>query len=317
MDITDKTVSFDDIIINFRDHRITWKGEEQSLPGSNPWELLKILICESPRLVCYEEISKELWRERNSNDEKLRKNIQGIIIKIRKAIHDDAVFPKYVVPTPGKGYTFAVRYNILDAPVVIPEMADSPKAYEPGSITVTWIDGTPKSIAVYRELNDEKSGRKYYQFVCDKKRYCVQVKKNSAGRDNWRLVPIADWIDLATELRKKQLNSQILSLEDCDRSVYEFASRQKEQMDQVLVKYPLLTIFFDGKASAMPADAQKEMCFSLAMIIGSYLQAVEPVLNHLPYYYACSILDWQQKVLSSPIMETVVPLCPWFWEFII
>lgn len=314
MDIANKTVTFDDIIIDFIDRRIAWKGEDQPLRGNLQWELLEMLICESPHLVCYKEISKKIWPEESEDK---RKSIQGIISKIKKAIHDDADSPKYIISTRGKGYTFAVQCNIFDATEVIPETAVDFNTHNPRSITVKWIDGTPRTIYVSRELNDEKSGRKYYQFVCEKKRYCVQVKKNSAGRDNWGLVPIVDWIDLATELRKKQLNSQILSLGDCDRSIYEFASRQKEQMDQVLVKYPLLTIFFDGKASAMPADTQKEMCFSLAMIIGSYLQAVEPVLNHLPYYYACSILDWQQKVLSSPIMETVVPLCPWFWEFII
>lgn len=317
MIISDKTISFDDVAIDFKMHTIYWKGVEQEITGKKCWELLEMLISESPRLLCYDAIYKKLWPKRSSRDEKLRKNIQGIILKIRKAIHDDSNSPKYVVPTPGKGYTFAIKYDVFDSSKVIPETIDNLPSQEEIKLTVKWTDGTKKCVEIYKELKDEERGRKYYQFVCDGKRYCASIVKDSAGRENWKLVSFVDWIDLAASLRKKQLNSQILSIEDCDLSVYEYASKQKERIEQVLVKYPQLTVYFNGKGSPMPSETQKEMCFSLATIIGSYFQSVEPVLNHLPYYYACSILDWERKVLSSPIMEMVVYSCPWFWEFIV
>ncbi len=319
MDLQDKIITFDNITIDFKKRTITWKDTPQKISGGASWVLLEKLISKSPQLLDYKEIKNILWPDDKTPkiSRICKKGIQVKILELRKAIHDDS--QQIIVSTRGKGYTFAVRFNILDAESSGQSRSKNealPSVPITNHVSIRWTDGTTKSIKIHKVLADEEGKRKYYLFVLDDKWYCAQIQKDSAGKETWQLILLADWIDLAIESRKKQLNMEKLLLEDCDRLIYEYAAKQKERLDQIFVDYPQIAQYFNGKASTMPTESQKEMCFSLATIIGSYFHDIIPILSYLPYHYACSILDWEQKVLSSPIMETAVSGCSWFWEFI-
>lgn len=317
MNIIDKRVSFDKVIIDFKTRKITWEGELQPLQGDKTWMLLEALVNKSPQLLSYEEIKGILWRKDKYEEFDRRNSIKPLINRIRKAIHDDT--QQIIVSVPRRGYFFSAKHYLFDEVLQSSTAASANQLSSNSSkhLIVTWFDGTQEAVEVYREMIDEEGDRKFYQINCDGSQYCVLAKKDANGKENWSLVAFADWVDVAVDIRKKQLNMQMLTLGDCNETIYRYVARQKERIEQVFADYPQLAVFFKGKNSPMPNTEQQETCFSIVTIIGCYLHEVVPVLDSLPYYYARSILDWTAKVLSSPIVQPVIKMCPWLWEDII
>jgi DNA-binding winged helix-turn-helix (wHTH) protein len=76
-----------------------------------PLELLNLLTERSGQVVTREEILEHIWGKGVFID--TESSINTAVRKIRRALHDDADAPRFIITIPAKGYRFVM-------PVVIP-----------------------------------------------------------------------------------------------------------------------------------------------------------------------------------------------------
>lgn len=78
-----------------------------------PMELLIFLVGRRDQMVSREEIVKKLWRSSLFID--TERNLNNIVRKIRTALGDDSVKPRFLETVVGKGYRFIGPVRVIDA----------------------------------------------------------------------------------------------------------------------------------------------------------------------------------------------------------
>src|SRR5713101_4981979 len=78
-----------------------------------PMELLIFLVGRREQMVSREDIVKKLWRSDLFID--TDRNVNNIVRKIRTALGDDSVRPRFVETVVGKGYRFIGPVRVIDA----------------------------------------------------------------------------------------------------------------------------------------------------------------------------------------------------------
>jgi DNA-binding winged helix-turn-helix (wHTH) protein/tetratricopeptide (TPR) repeat protein len=78
-----------------------------------PMELLMFLVGRREQMVSREDIVRKLWRSNLFID--TERNLNNIVRKIRTALGDDSVKPRFVETVVGKGYRFIGRLRVIDA----------------------------------------------------------------------------------------------------------------------------------------------------------------------------------------------------------
>lgn len=87
-----------------------------------PMELLIFLVARREQLVPREDIVRKLWQSDLFID--TDRNVNNIVRKIRTALGDDAVKPRFLETVVGKGYRFVGPVRVIGAQYPRPDLAD-------------------------------------------------------------------------------------------------------------------------------------------------------------------------------------------------
>ncbi len=97
-----ETFDSGDLSINFRAHRVVFKGEELHLTPTE-YELLRLLINHEGEVLTHGDLLAMVWGEEYRNDIAiLRVNIS----RLRQKIEENPKNPSFILTIPGIGYTF-------------------------------------------------------------------------------------------------------------------------------------------------------------------------------------------------------------------
>jgi DNA-binding winged helix-turn-helix (wHTH) protein len=102
----EKKVRFEEFELDFGRYQLYRNGQAVRLEGL-PLQLLMLLIENQRRLVTRDEIAENLWGKGIFVD--VEQGINTAIRKIRMALQDDFVHPRYVQTVVGKGYRFVAE----------------------------------------------------------------------------------------------------------------------------------------------------------------------------------------------------------------
>src|SRR2546422_1743160 len=91
-----------------------------------PMELLIFLVGRREQMVSREDIVKKLWRSDLFID--TDRNVNNIVRKIRTALADDSVKPRFLETVVGKGYRFIGPVRVIDAQYARPGLGQAPRA---------------------------------------------------------------------------------------------------------------------------------------------------------------------------------------------
>jgi len=101
--VPEKKVRFDDFQLDYGRFQLCRRGTPVRLEGL-PLQLLMFLVDNRGQLVTREQISCELWSKDVFVD--VEQGINTAIRKIRMALEDDSLQPKYLQTVVGRGYRF-------------------------------------------------------------------------------------------------------------------------------------------------------------------------------------------------------------------
>jgi len=105
----DKKARFDDFELDFGRFQLTRAGHPVRLEGL-PLQLLMFLIEKRGQLVTREQIAEVLWGKDVFVD--VEQGINTAIRKIRMALQDDYVQPRYLQTVVGRGYRFVAETTV-------------------------------------------------------------------------------------------------------------------------------------------------------------------------------------------------------------
>ncbi|HTS34974.1 MAG TPA: winged helix-turn-helix domain-containing protein [Candidatus Solibacter sp.] len=105
----DKKVRFDDFEMDFGRFQLFRKGEPVRLEGL-PLQLLMFLIENQRQLVTRKQIADALWGKDVFVD--VEQGINTAIRKIRMALEDDSIQPRYLQTVVGRGYRFVAEVTV-------------------------------------------------------------------------------------------------------------------------------------------------------------------------------------------------------------
>src|SRR6266404_4949073 len=88
-----------------------------------PMELLIFLVGRREQMVSREDIVKKLWRSDLFID--TDRNVNNIVRKIRTALGDDSVRPRFVETVVGKGYRFIGPVRVIGAQYARPGLGQT------------------------------------------------------------------------------------------------------------------------------------------------------------------------------------------------
>ena len=99
-----KSLIFDDGIlhIDIINRRISVNGSEKRLTRKE-FDILKLLLSHSGRIVTQQQILREVWGPNHSHDAHY---LRIFIAKLRNKLNDNPMEPRYVETEPGVGYRF-------------------------------------------------------------------------------------------------------------------------------------------------------------------------------------------------------------------
>src|SRR5579864_662061 len=104
----EKKVLFGRFVLDFGRYQLYRSGRPVRLEGL-PLQLLMLLIENRSQLVTRERIAEELWGKGVFVD--VEQGINTAIRKIRLALRDDYVKPRYLQTVVGRGYRFVAETN--------------------------------------------------------------------------------------------------------------------------------------------------------------------------------------------------------------
>src|SRR5580704_15614582 len=102
----------DEIELDLGRYELRRQGHRVKLE-KKPMELLIFLVSRREQLVSRQEIVNKLWGSDLFID--IEPNINNIVRKIRTALGDDSVKPRFLETVVGKGYRFVGPLRVLDA----------------------------------------------------------------------------------------------------------------------------------------------------------------------------------------------------------
>jgi DNA-binding winged helix-turn-helix (wHTH) protein len=111
----DKKAHFDDFELDFSRFQLYRNAQPVRLEGL-PLQLLMFLIEHRQQLVTREQIAAKLWGEGVFVD--AEQGINTAIRKIRLALRDDYVQPRYLRTVVGRGYRFVADVEVADEAAV-------------------------------------------------------------------------------------------------------------------------------------------------------------------------------------------------------
>ncbi len=106
-----RKVCFDEFELDFGRFRLTCGGEPVRLEGL-PLQLLMHLIEHQGELVTREQIAEVLWGQDVFVD--VEQGINTAIRKVRIALQDDSIQPRYLQTVVGRGYRFVAELGERD-----------------------------------------------------------------------------------------------------------------------------------------------------------------------------------------------------------
>ena len=106
-----KRVRFDQYELDFGRFQLSRGGEIVRLEGL-PLQLLMFLIENQRQLVTREQIADALWGKDVFVD--VEQGINTAIRKVRMALEDDSIQPKYLQTVVGRGYRFVAEISVED-----------------------------------------------------------------------------------------------------------------------------------------------------------------------------------------------------------
>jgi len=109
----EKKVWFDEFELDFARYQLSCKGCSVRLEGL-PLQLLMLLIENCQRVVTREEIAEQLWGKGVFLD--VEQGINTAIRKIRLALRDNYLEPRYLQTVVGHGYRFMAEIEQEAAP---------------------------------------------------------------------------------------------------------------------------------------------------------------------------------------------------------
>lgn len=112
-EMPDKRVRFDDFELDFSRFQLYKSGQPVRLEGL-PLQLLMFLIENRQQLVTREQIAAKLWGEGVFVD--AEQGINTAVRKIRLALCDDYVQPRYLRTVVGRGYRFVAEAAFDEEP---------------------------------------------------------------------------------------------------------------------------------------------------------------------------------------------------------
>jgi DNA-binding winged helix-turn-helix (wHTH) protein len=101
--LPDKTIRFDDFLLDFGRFQLSHRGLPVRLEGL-PLQLLMFLAENKGQLVTREQISSALWSKDVFVD--VDQGINTAVRKVRQALGDDVGEPRYLQTVVGRGYRF-------------------------------------------------------------------------------------------------------------------------------------------------------------------------------------------------------------------
>jgi DNA-binding winged helix-turn-helix (wHTH) protein/tetratricopeptide (TPR) repeat protein len=104
--------AIDDVELDLGRYELRRFGRRVKLE-KKPMELLIFLVTRRDQMVSREEIVKKLWRSNLFID--TERNLNNIIRKIRTALGDDSIKPRFLETVVGKGYRFIGPVRVIDA----------------------------------------------------------------------------------------------------------------------------------------------------------------------------------------------------------
>lgn len=108
-DKADKKVRFDGFELDFGRFQLLRGAEPVRLEGL-PLQLLMFLISNHRQLVTREQIADELWGKDIFVD--VEQGINTAIRKVRMALDDDSIQPRYLQTVVGRGYRFVPEIEV-------------------------------------------------------------------------------------------------------------------------------------------------------------------------------------------------------------
>jgi DNA-binding winged helix-turn-helix (wHTH) protein len=109
--MSEKKVRFDQYELDFGRFQLSRGGEVVRLEGL-PLQLLMFLIENQRQLVTREQIADALWGKDVFVD--VEQGINTAIRKVRMALDDDSIQPKYLQTVVGRGYRFVAEITVDD-----------------------------------------------------------------------------------------------------------------------------------------------------------------------------------------------------------
>ena len=92
---------FDELLIDYRQHRVTLHGKETNLTAIE-YRVLSYLAHNTGRVLTSDQILNKVWGEEYVGESHL---LQVNIARLRQKLKDDAKEPKYILTRPGIGYS--------------------------------------------------------------------------------------------------------------------------------------------------------------------------------------------------------------------
>jgi DNA-binding winged helix-turn-helix (wHTH) protein len=105
----DKKVRFDEFEVDFGRFQLFRGGQPVRLE-TLPLQLLMVLISSHRQLVTREQIADALWGKDVFVD--VEQGINTAIRKVRMALEDDSLQPKYLQTVVGRGYRFVAEISV-------------------------------------------------------------------------------------------------------------------------------------------------------------------------------------------------------------
>ena len=136
----EKKVRFDDFQLDYGRFQLCRRGIPVRLEGL-PLQLLMFLVEKRGQLVTREQISSELWSQKDVFVD-VEQGINTAIRKIRRALADDAGEPQYLQTVVGRGYRFVAPTAEEDASSQAPAevFAVSPEELGRAIMTAAGLD---------------------------------------------------------------------------------------------------------------------------------------------------------------------------------
>jgi DNA-binding winged helix-turn-helix (wHTH) protein len=117
-----------DVELDLGRYELRRRGRRVKL-ARKPMELLIFLVARRGQLVSREEIVSRLWRSDLFVD--TEPNINNIVRKIRAALGDNSVRPRFLETVVGKGYRFVGPIQVIDARLAPPSAAGTRQSPDP------------------------------------------------------------------------------------------------------------------------------------------------------------------------------------------